>query len=66
MPTVKEYIVFRSDALEVGDYIMSANGIRTSMLRHEEIISLLKNAGDRVMLEVEYELPEPRELVTFL
>ena len=52
----------RSDALEVGDYIVSVNGIRTSMLRHDEIVSLLKNAGESVLLEVEYQLPELRKL----
>ena len=34
------------------------NGIRTSAMRHDEIISLLKNADQNVRLEVEYELPE--------
>lgn len=33
------------------------NGINLTKLRHEEIISLLKNVGERVLLEVEYELP---------
>ena len=33
------------------------NGINLSKLRHDEIISLLKNIGERVVLEVEYELP---------
>lgn len=47
----------RSDQLNVGDYIKSVNGINLSKLRHDEIISLLKNIGERVMLEVEYELP---------
>uniref|UniRef100_A0A8C7G0W6 Glutamate receptor interacting protein 2a n=1 Tax=Oncorhynchus kisutch TaxID=8019 RepID=A0A8C7G0W6_ONCKI len=47
----------RSDQLNVGDYIKSVNGINLSKLRHEEIISLLKNIGERVVLEVEYELP---------
>uniref|UniRef100_H3BY09 Glutamate receptor interacting protein 2a n=1 Tax=Tetraodon nigroviridis TaxID=99883 RepID=H3BY09_TETNG len=47
----------RSDQLNVGDYIKSVNGINLSKLRHDEIISLLKNIGDRVVLEVEYELP---------
>lgn len=41
----------------MGDYIKSVNGINLSKLRHDEIISLLKNIGERVMLEVEYELP---------
>ncbi|XP_064605034.1 glutamate receptor-interacting protein 1-like isoform X3 [Liolophura sinensis] len=51
-------IAHRSDALQVGDNIISVNGIRTASLKHEEIVNLLKNAGDRVVLEVEYELPD--------
>uniref|UniRef100_A0A3Q4BXR3 PDZ domain-containing protein n=1 Tax=Mola mola TaxID=94237 RepID=A0A3Q4BXR3_MOLML len=46
----------RSDQLNVGDYIKSVNGINLSKLRHDEIISLLRNIGERVVLEVEYEL----------
>ncbi|XP_052821755.1 glutamate receptor-interacting protein 1 isoform X10 [Octopus bimaculoides] len=51
-------IAHRCDALEVGDFILSVNGIRTSALKHEEIVNLLKNAGEQVILEVEYEVPE--------
>ncbi|TTP91406.1 Glutamate receptor-interacting protein 2 [Bagarius yarrelli] len=47
----------RSDQLNTGDYIKSVNGINLSKLRHDEIISMLKNIGERVVLEVEYELP---------
>ncbi|KAM8909064.1 glutamate receptor-interacting protein 1 isoform 3-T3 [Spinachia spinachia] len=47
----------RSDQLNVGDYIRAVNGINLSKFRHDEIISLLKNVGERVVLEVEYELP---------
>ncbi|XP_026109219.1 glutamate receptor-interacting protein 2-like isoform X2 [Carassius auratus] len=50
-------LAIRSDQLNVGDYIKSVNGINLSKLRHEEIISMLKNIGERVVLEVEYELP---------
>lgn len=49
--------ICRSDQLNVGDYIKSVNGINLTKLRHDEIISLLKNVGERVVLEVEYELP---------
>ncbi|CAK7292813.1 glutamate receptor-interacting protein 2 isoform X16 [Vulpes vulpes] len=49
----------RSDLLNVGDYIRSVNGIHLTRLRHDEIITLLKNVGERVVLEVEYELPPP-------
>ncbi|KAL4646334.1 glutamate receptor-interacting protein 2-like [Arapaima gigas] len=47
----------RSDQLNIGDYITSVNGIHLARLRQEEIISLLKNVGERVVLEVEYDLP---------
>ncbi|XP_077356941.1 glutamate receptor-interacting protein 1 isoform X5 [Festucalex cinctus] len=50
-------IAARSDQLNVGDYIRSVNGINLAKFRHDEIISLLKNVGERVLLEVEYELP---------
>ncbi|XP_051547449.1 glutamate receptor-interacting protein 1-like isoform X2 [Myxocyprinus asiaticus] len=50
-------IAARSDQLNVGDYIKSVNGINLTKFRHDEIISLLKNVGERVILEVEYELP---------
>ncbi|XP_053456126.1 glutamate receptor-interacting protein 2 isoform X3 [Nycticebus coucang] len=49
----------RSDLLNVGDYIRSVNGIHLTRLRHDEIITLLKNVGEHVVLEVEYELPPP-------
>ncbi|GIY46084.1 hypothetical protein CDAR_292931 [Caerostris darwini] len=50
-------IAHRCDALVIGDYIISVNGIRTCKLRHEEIVNLLKNAGSKVTLEIEYEIP---------
>ncbi|XP_064417774.1 glutamate receptor-interacting protein 1 isoform X3 [Latimeria chalumnae] len=50
-------IAARSDQLNVGDYIKSVNGINLTKFRHDEIISLLKNVGERVVLDVEYELP---------
>jgi len=37
---------------------VSVNGIKTSAMRHEEIINLLKNASENVRLEIEYELPD--------
>ncbi|XP_064483424.1 glutamate receptor-interacting protein 2-like isoform X2 [Ornithodoros turicata] len=50
-------IVHRCDALAVGDRIVAVNGIRTSKLKHDEIVNLLKNAGQRVVLDIEYEIP---------
>uniref|UniRef100_A0A493TGN0 Glutamate receptor interacting protein 1 n=1 Tax=Anas platyrhynchos platyrhynchos TaxID=8840 RepID=A0A493TGN0_ANAPP len=56
-------IAARSDQLDVGDYIKSVNGINLTKFRHDEIISLLKNVGERVVLEVEYELPPNKRRV---
>ncbi|KAG5261856.1 hypothetical protein AALO_G00289370 [Alosa alosa] len=53
----KRHLGCLSDQLNVGDYIKSVNGINLTKFRHDEIISLLKNVGERVVLEVEYELP---------
>uniref|UniRef100_A0A3B3S9Q5 PDZ domain-containing protein n=1 Tax=Paramormyrops kingsleyae TaxID=1676925 RepID=A0A3B3S9Q5_9TELE len=53
----------RSDQLNVGDYIKSVNGINLTKLRHDEIISLLKNVGERVMLELQtvHQVSFPRQ-----
>uniref|UniRef100_UPI00358E435D glutamate receptor-interacting protein 2-like n=1 Tax=Myxine glutinosa TaxID=7769 RepID=UPI00358E435D len=50
-------IAARSDQLNEGDYIKSVNGINLSRLRHEEIVTLLNNVGERITLDIEYELP---------
>jgi len=50
--------VYRSDSLEVDDVILSVNGIKTTGMKHDEIINLLKNIGEQVVLEVEYQLPD--------
>lgn len=52
------FTFYRSDLLQVGDILVSVNGIKTSAMRHEEIINLLKNANENVRLEIEYELPD--------
>nr|XP_039249981.1 glutamate receptor-interacting protein 1-like [Styela clava] len=50
-------IAAMSDLLQTSDYIVSVNGIKTGKMRHGEIISLLKNVGQTVTLEIEYHLP---------
>jgi hypothetical protein len=47
----------RSDELQIGDIILSINGIKTLGLKHEEIIDLIKNAREKLFLEYEYNLP---------
>lgn len=53
-----EILHFRSDALLEGDFIVFVNGIKTRDMKHDEVINLLKNTGDQVLLEVEYQLPD--------
>ncbi len=49
------------DELQISDMIISINGIKTQGLKHEEIIDLIKNAGDTLCLEFEYNLPPWRK-----
>ena len=58
-------IAHRCDELQIGDMIVSINGIKTQGLKHEEIIDLIKNAGDSLCLEFEYNLPPWRMLLLF-
>jgi hypothetical protein len=43
--------------LQIGDIILSINGVKTLGLKHEEIIDLIKTARERLILEYEYNLP---------
>lgn len=60
-----ENLIFRCDELQIGDMIISINGIKTQGLKHEEIIDLIKNAGDALCLEFEYNLPPWRMKILF-
>ena len=51
-------IADRSDAVQVGDFLVGVNGIRVSSLRHLEILTLLRNAGHDVTLALEYSLSD--------
>jgi hypothetical protein len=46
--------------------IISINGIKTQGLKHEEIIDLIKNAGDSLCLEFEYNLPPWRKFTKLI
>ena len=56
---------FRCDGLQVGDYITAINGIRTERLKHEEIVTLIKNTASLIQIEITYPLP-PRGLLLTL
>uniref|UniRef100_A0A914UIQ8 PDZ domain-containing protein n=1 Tax=Plectus sambesii TaxID=2011161 RepID=A0A914UIQ8_9BILA len=49
-------IAHRCDQLQVGDLLTAVNGIRVGNLTHEEILTVLRNAGDRIRLAIEYDL----------
>ncbi|CAG0887827.1 unnamed protein product [Cyprideis torosa] len=50
-------IVSRCDALAEGDELVAINGEKTASLSQEEVLRLIRDARDRVTLEVEYECP---------
>lgn len=54
---------FRCDGLQVGDRLISVNGIRVRQLRHQDLLTLLRNAGETVMLELAYDLEEIRKKI---
>ncbi|CAF0850655.1 unnamed protein product [Didymodactylos carnosus] len=47
----------KCDVLEIGDVILSVNGIKTAGLKHDQVIELIKQVGDQLTLEIEYDLP---------
>lgn len=53
-------IAQKSDMLEISDVLIGINGIKTAGLKHEQVIDLIKQVGDQLTLEIEYELPKWR------
>lgn len=56
----------KADVLEIGDYLLGINGIKTASLKHEQVIDLIKQVGDQLTLEIEYDLPKWRMYNLFL
>ena len=50
----------KADVLETGDILTGVNGIKTAGLKHEQIIDLIKQVGDQLTLDIEYDLPKWR------
>ncbi|CAM4756839.1 unnamed protein product [Rotaria magnacalcarata] len=48
----------KSDVLEIGDVLLAINGIKTAGLKHEQVIDLIKQVGDQLTLDIEYDLPK--------
>jgi len=53
-------IAQKADVLETGDILTGINGIKTAGLKHEQIIDLIKQVGDQLTLDIEYDLPKWR------
>lgn len=50
----------KADVLEIGDVLLGINGIKTAGLKHEQVIDLIKQVGDQLTLDIEYDLPKWR------
>jgi C-terminal processing protease CtpA/Prc len=50
----------KADLLETGDILTGINGIKTAGLKHDQIIDLIKQVGDQLTLDIEYDLPKWR------
>ncbi|KAK0399663.1 hypothetical protein QR680_003151 [Steinernema hermaphroditum] len=50
------FFAHRCDQLQVGERIRSVNGIAVGELNHDQVLTVLRSAGDRVQLEIEYDL----------
>ena len=54
-------IAQKADVLEIGDILLGVNGIKTAGLKHEQVIDIIKQVGDQLSLEIEYDLPKWRK-----
>ena len=50
---------FRSESLVIGDKILAVNNKKTENLTHQEVVDLLRNAGQHVNLKIQYKIPTP-------
>lgn len=50
----------KADVLEIGDILLAINGLKTAGLKHEQVIDLIKQVGDQLTLDIEYDLPKWR------
>uniref|UniRef100_A0A914XXJ5 PDZ domain-containing protein n=1 Tax=Panagrolaimus superbus TaxID=310955 RepID=A0A914XXJ5_9BILA len=53
------FIAHRCDQLQPGERLIAVNNISVASLTHEQILTVLRSAGDLVKLEVEYNLNDP-------
>lgn len=53
-------LAHKADVLDTGDILTGINGIKTAGLKHEQIIDLIKQVGEQLVLDIEYDLPKWR------
>lgn len=53
-------IAHKADVLDTSDILTGINGIKTAGLKHEQIIDLIKQVGEQLTLDIEYDLPKWR------
>ena len=44
---------------EVGDLLVSVNGVDATLLRHFEVVNMLQSSTGPTVLELQYSLPDP-------
>ena len=52
-------IADKSESLVIGDKILAVNNKKTENLTHQEVVDLLRNAGQHVNLKIQYKIPTP-------
>ncbi|XP_028397997.1 glutamate receptor-interacting protein 1-like isoform X2 [Dendronephthya gigantea] len=52
-------IADKSESLVIGDIILAVNNKKTENLTHQEVVDLLRNAGQHVHLKIQYKIPTP-------
>ena len=58
MVTVSHLLpLYSSGTLQRGDLVLAINGVSTDPLTHQEVTSLLQNAGNYINLEIAYDTP---------
>ena len=54
-------IIHKADIFDIGDVLTGVNQIKTSGLKHEQVIELIKQSAEQILFEIEYDLPKWRK-----
>jgi glutamate receptor-interacting protein len=53
-------IAQKADVFDIGDALVGINHTKTAGLKHEQVIELIKQAGENLIFDIEYDLPKWR------